>query len=212
MTDASANGGSSVGLANTGQGAQVTGTPAASKLAIHYASTSVGTISVSVNGQTAVKVNVHSSGALTGSFLYAIITIAIPANATVTISRASGDVAVNIDKVIVGDCDLGLPPDIWNLPTFKPASGPYTADWKALGLAYSTPEWWRDAKFGAWAHWDPQSMPEQGDWYAYRMYQQGSADFNYQVSSFRRSGRRQSLRLQGHLRELGDRPVGSQRA
>jgi len=184
VTDGSAAGGSSVGLASTGQGAQVTGTPAASKLAIHYASTSVGTISVSVNGQTAVKVNVHSSGALTGSFLHAVISIAIPANATVIISRASGDVAVNIDQIIVGDGDLGLPPDIWNLPTFKPASGPYTADWTALGLTYSTPEWWRDAKFGAWAHWDPQSMPEQGDWYAYYMYQQGSADFSYQVSHF----------------------------
>ena len=184
VTDGAASGGSSVSLANTGQGAQVTGTPAASKLAIRYASTSVGTISVSVNGQAAVKVNVHSSGALTGSFLYAIISVAIPANATVVISRASGDVAVNIDKVIVGDGDLGLPPDIWNLPAFKPAAGSYTADWTALGLAYSTPEWWRDAKLGAWAHWDPQSMPEQGDWYAYRMYQQGSADFNYQVSHF----------------------------
>jgi alpha-L-fucosidase len=27
-------------------------------------------------------------------------------------------------------------------------------------------------------------MPEQGDWYAYRMYQQGSADFNYHVAHF----------------------------
>ncbi len=184
VTDSAASGGSSIGLGNTGQGAQATGLPAASKLAIHYASVSVGTISVSVNGQTAVKVNVHSSGALTGSFLYAIISISIPANATVTISRASGDVAVNIDEIIVGDGDLGLPPDIWNLPTFQTADGPYQADWKALGLAYSAPEWWRDAKFGAWAHWDPQSMPEQGDWYAYHMYQQGSADFNYNVSHF----------------------------
>ncbi len=74
--------------------------------------------------------------------------------------------------------------DIWNLPKFPVATGPYTADWKALGLAYSTPEWWRDAKLGAWAHWDPQSMPEQGDWYAYHMYQEGSADFNYNVSHF----------------------------
>src|ERR1017187_5120573 len=74
--------------------------------------------------------------------------------------------------------------DIWNLPKFTPATGPYTADWKALGLAYSTPQWWRDAKFGAWAHWDPQSMPEHGDWYAYHMYQEGSDDFNYQVAHF----------------------------
>ncbi len=184
VTDSGAAGGSSVGLPNSGNGAQVTGLPAASKLAIHYASVSVGTISVSVNGGAAVKVNVHSSGALTGSFIYAIITIAIPANATVLVSHGTGDVAVNVDQLIVGNGDLGLPQDIWNLPTFKPASGPYTADWQALGLAYATPEWWRDAKLGAWAHWDPQSMPEQGDWYAYRMYQSGSADFNYQVSHF----------------------------
>lgn len=184
VTDGTASGGSSVGLNNTGQGAQVNGVPASSKLAIHYATVSVGTISVSINGQTPVKVNVHSSGALTGSFLYAIIAISIPAGATVTISRASGDVALNIDGVVVGNGDLGLPPDIWNLPPFPAAVGPYAADWKALGLAYSAPEWWRDAKLGAWAHWDPQSMPEQGDWYAYYMYQQGSADFNYHVSHF----------------------------
>jgi alpha-L-fucosidase len=74
--------------------------------------------------------------------------------------------------------------DIWNLPKFPVAPGPYTADWKALGLAYSAPGWWRDAKLGAWAHWDPQSMPEQGDWYAYRMYQAGSADYNYHLAHF----------------------------
>ncbi|HYP99103.1 MAG TPA: alpha-L-fucosidase [Polyangiaceae bacterium] len=74
--------------------------------------------------------------------------------------------------------------DIWNLPTFLAANGLYKPDWKALGQAYSTPQWWRDAKFGAWAHWDPQSMPEQGDWYALRMYQQGSADYNYHLSHF----------------------------
>lgn len=74
--------------------------------------------------------------------------------------------------------------DRWALPTFQPATGPYTADWKSLGQTYSTPQWWRDAKFGAWAHWDPQSMPEQGDWYALRMYQLGSADYNYHLSHF----------------------------
>jgi len=184
VTDATASGGSSVGLGASGNGAQATGLPAASKLAIHYASVSVGTISVSVNGGAAVKVNVHSSGALTGSFLYAIISIAIPANATIIISHGNGDVAVDVDTIIVGNGSLGLPPDIWNLPSFPVAQGPYTADWNALGLAYSTPAWWRDAKLGAWAHWDPQSMPEQGDWYAYRMYQEGSADFNYHVSHF----------------------------
>src|SRR5471030_447224 len=41
--------------------------------------------------------------------------------------------------------------------------------WDSL-KQYQTPEWFRDAKFGIWAHWGPQCQPEQGDWYARRMY------------------------------------------
>lgn len=37
--------------------------------------------------------------------------------------------------------------------------------------AYECPEWFRDAKFGIWAHWGPQSVPMQGDWYARAMYE-----------------------------------------
>jgi len=39
---------------------------------------------------------------------------------------------------------------------------------------YHVPDWLRDAKFGIWAHWGPQSSVEQGDWYARNMYIQGS--------------------------------------
>src|SRR5947209_7821863 len=35
---------------------------------------------------------------------------------------------------------------------------------------YQCPDWFRDAKFGMWAHWGPQAVPRQGDWYAKRMY------------------------------------------
>jgi hypothetical protein len=42
---------------------------------------------------------------------------------------------------------------------------------------YSCPKWFRDAKFGIWAHWGPQAVPMEGDWYARKMYQQGSADY-----------------------------------
>ena len=38
---------------------------------------------------------------------------------------------------------------------------------------YTCPEWFRDAKFGIWAHWGPQAVPMEGDWYARKMYQQG---------------------------------------
>jgi alpha-L-fucosidase len=184
VADHGASGGSLVGLSKPGQGVKFARLPAASKLAIRYASVGVGTISVAVNDQPARKVNVHSSGALTNSFLNAIIDVAIPAKATLTISLATNDVAVNIDRIIVGDGDLGLPPDIWNLPPLPVAAGPYSPDWKAMSRLYTVPEWWRDAKFGAWAHWDPQSMPEQGDWYARGMYIQGNAQYNYNLQHF----------------------------
>ena len=35
---------------------------------------------------------------------------------------------------------------------------------------YRYPEWFRDAKFGIWAHWGPQAVPRRGDWYAKKMY------------------------------------------
>jgi len=153
-------------------------------LAIRYASTNVGTISVAVNDQPARKVNVHSSGALMNSFLNAIIDLPIPARATLTISVATNDVAVNVDKIIVGNGDLGLRPDIWNLPPLPVAAGPYSPDWKEISQHYQTPEWWRDAKFGAWAHWDPQSMPEDGDWYARGMYMEGNRQYRYHTNHF----------------------------
>jgi len=37
---------------------------------------------------------------------------------------------------------------------------------------YKYPAWFRDAKFGIWAHWGPQAVPRQGDWYARNMYVQ----------------------------------------
>ena len=184
VADTAASGGYTIGLSKAGQGIRFIGLPASGKLAIRYASEEAGTISVSVNNQPVSKVNVHSSGALTGSFLNAIVKVNIPSNATVTILLTSNDAALNIDRIIVGDGDLGLPPDIWNLPPLTVAAGPYPADWKGLSRLYTVPEWWRDAKFGAWAHWDPQSMPEDGDWYARGMYMQGSRQYNYHLQHF----------------------------
>ena len=47
--------------------------------------------------------------------------------------------------------------------------GKFEPTWESL-RQYQTPEWYRDAKFGIWAHWGPQCEPEQGDWYGQRMY------------------------------------------
>ncbi len=49
---------------------------------------------------------------------------------------------------------------------------------------YRCPEWFRDAKFGIWSHWGPQSVPMCGDWYARNMYVQGSAQNLYHVRHY----------------------------
>ena len=48
-------------------------------------------------------------------------------------------------------------------------TGKFQPTWESL-QKYECPEWFRDAKFGIWAHWGPQCQPEQGDWYARFMY------------------------------------------
>ncbi|HZY24598.1 MAG TPA: alpha-L-fucosidase, partial [Bacteroidales bacterium] len=184
VADRESSDGYLVNLSKPGQGVQFTKLKAGRKLAIRYASLTVGTINVSVNDLPPRKVNFHSSGKLTGSFLFAIIEIEIPVRATLTISLSDNDVEVNIDNIILAKDDLQLPPDIWNLPSLPVAAGPYPADWKGLSQIYSVPQWWREAKFGAWAHWDPQSMPEQGDWYARGMYMQGNRQYQFHLKNF----------------------------
>ena len=63
------------------------------------------------------------------------------------------------------------------------ASGPFKADWNSL-TNYQTPEWFRDAKFGIWAHWGPQCEPEHGDWYARSMYERGSGNYKSHLAEY----------------------------
>jgi alpha-L-fucosidase len=64
------------------------------------------------------------------------------------------------------------------------APGPFQPTWESLVQNYRVPEWFRDAKFGIWAHWSAQCVPEQGDWYARRMYQQGDSAYDYHVKTY----------------------------
>ena len=47
--------------------------------------------------------------------------------------------------------------------------GPYKPTAESF-KQYKCPEWFRDAKFGIWAHWGPQAVPRHGDWYAKLLY------------------------------------------
>jgi alpha-L-fucosidase len=68
-----------------------------------------------------------------------------------------------------------------NLPPI--ADGPFKPDWNSL-TNYQTPDWFRDAKFGIWAHWGPQCEPEEGDWYARNMYMEGSQDYKLHIAEY----------------------------
>src|SRR6185312_16941414 len=58
----------------------------------------------------------------------------------------------------------------------KILSGPFAGNGESL-RAYHCPDWFRDAKLGMWAHWGPQSAPEDGDWYARNLYLQGTKQY-----------------------------------
>ncbi len=61
--------------------------------------------------------------------------------------------------------------------------GPFAPDWESL-RQYRCPDWFRDAKFGIWAHWGPQSVPAMGDWYARNMYIEGHPQYLHHVKTF----------------------------
>jgi alpha-L-fucosidase len=48
--------------------------------------------------------------------------------------------------------------------------GPCEPTWNSLGDHFKQPKWWREAKIGMWLHWGPQSVGEDGDWYAKWIY------------------------------------------
>jgi len=70
-------------------------------------------------------------------------------------------------------------------PTGIPAApyAPFRPDWTSLAQ-YKVPDWFRDAKFGIWAHWGPQCQPEHGDWYARGMYEEGSDNYKFHVEKY----------------------------
>jgi alpha-L-fucosidase len=74
------------------------------------------------------------------------------------------------------------------------AAGPFSPSWNSLA-SYRTPDWFRNAKFGIWAHWGPQCEPEYGDWYAREMYIEGSAAYQYHLQKY------------GHPSEFGFKDV-----
>ena len=59
----------------------------------------------------------------------------------------------------------------------------FDASWESL-KQFRCPDWFRDAKFGIWAHWGPQCVPEQGDWYARNMYIEGMPQYEQHLKAY----------------------------
>jgi alpha-L-fucosidase len=78
--------------------------------------------------------------------------------------------------VLALGCSLGAAVAQTNSFHLPIATGPFVGTMDSL-TSYSYPEWFHDAKFGIWAHWGPQSVPMEGDWYARKMYQPGDPDY-----------------------------------
>lgn len=72
--------------------------------------------------------------------------------------------------------------------------GQFEPTWESLET-HETPEWFRDAKFGIWAHWGPQCVEGTGDWMARSLYFEGSREYEYHVAHY------------GHPSEVGFKDV-----
>lgn len=66
----------------------------------------------------------------------------------------------------------------------KIAAGPFQPTWESLVAGYKAPDWYRDAKFGIWAHWSAQCVPEFGDWYGRLMYVEGNPFYEHHVKTY----------------------------
>lgn len=78
-----------------------------------------------------------------------------------------------------------------NEPMMK---GKFQPTWSSLET-YQVPEWFRNAKFGIWAHWGPQCVEGSGDWMARSMYLEGSAEYKHHVEHY------------GHPSEVGFKDI-----
>jgi alpha-L-fucosidase len=88
-------------------------------------------------------------------------------------------------KIGCGALLLCLAPGLSSYAELNPpiAKGPFQPTAESL-TQYEYPKWFRDAKFGIWAHWGPQAVPMDGDWYARGMYEPGNKHYKYHLKNY----------------------------
>ena len=73
-------------------------------------------------------------------------------------------------------------------------TGKFEPTWESLEN-YQVPEWFKNVKFGIWAHWGPQCVEGSGDWMARSLYIEDSYEYKYHVENY------------GHPSEFGFKDV-----
>lgn len=72
--------------------------------------------------------------------------------------------------------------------------GEFQPTWESLE-SYQAPEWFRNVKFGVWAHWGPQCVEGSGDWVARSLYLEDSSEYKYHLEHY------------GHPSEMGFKDI-----
>ncbi len=99
---------------------------------------------------------------------------------------------LGIDTVSMGDSNA-FPEIKLDIPI---TPGPFEPTWESIEKNYpGEPAWLREAKFGIWVHFGPQSAGESGDWYARNLYKPGHKAYENHVKRF------------GHPSEVGYKDV-----
>ncbi|GAT63641.1 alpha-L-fucosidase [Paludibacter jiangxiensis] len=100
---------------------------------------------------------------------------------------------LGIDTVSMGDSRTFPEIKLANLPL---TPGPFEPTWESIEKNYpGEPNWLREAKFGIWVHFGPQSAGESGDWYARNLYKSGHVAYNNHIKRY------------GHPSEVGYKDV-----
>ncbi|MCW0483026.1 alpha-L-fucosidase [Gaoshiqia sediminis] len=98
----------------------------------------------------------------------------------------------SINSVEMGD-SKAFPEMILDIPI---ADGPFEPTWESIEKNYpGEPAWLREAKFGIWVHFGPQSAGESGDWYARHLYKPSHLAYKNHVERY------------GHPSEVGYKEV-----
>ncbi len=88
----------------------------------------------------------------------------------------------------------------------RAATGPFKPEDESL-KQYRCPEWFRDAKFGIWAHWGPQCVPELDSWYARRLYEHDGFDDKKGVPTGQSRANKYHLEHYGHPSKFGFKDI-----